>query len=332
MKKNQSLTEWAKSVAKEKNITIEKQIYEGYYYSREHVRNIIYKVTFKGKSAVFKIYDDPRVSYEPFAHQNFLKNNRSKILSAPELYDYEVASPQKGWLLMEFLPNGGVFLKSPLTAAQRVEFLKVYLEYRKHYPAKPTRPLLLAEQLPSAEYHVFRIGCWLDLATKYEASAQLSHTFFPLTAKEFVPLYTKSIQFIRRVFRNRPMEWSHGHFKPIEIFKVNASHYYLTDFAHEKMYPQGYEFGFMVWSDWMTESDWTMAYKKWRKGIYDWVDAFEPVAHKLKINKFNMLARASLVERALGVLLTDVASSDGSFQEKKLRSQYLSRLIVELVL
>lgn len=60
-----------------------------------------------------------------------------------------------------------------------------------------------------------------------------------LKPQEFIPRYEKALKIIRQEFSQRKMVWCHGHFKPHEIFKVpDKDVYYLTDFAHSKMYPK----------------------------------------------------------------------------------------------
>lgn len=325
-----TLEQWAYQIAKKRGFSIKKKIHKGYYYSKDHPRDLIYVGVYKDNSAVLKVYDDPRISYEPLAQKNFLKLNHSKLLKAPAVYDYQMVTCNKGWLIMELLPKNGKFFTSPLDSARRKEFLDVYIEYRKNYPKKPTRPLLMSEKLPADEFHIFRIGRWLEQATKVEANTRLTNTFFHLSIKDFIPLYIRSLQFMHKVFKDRPMQWSHGHFKPKEIYKT-GNRYYLTDFDHEKMYPEGYEFGFIVWSDWLLTGDWKMPYKPWRQGIDNWINDFKSIARKLKINNYGLLMRGCLIERALGTLLADVAASGKSKAEQIQRTNNLLRLIKELI-
>lgn len=323
---------WAKEIVRKTGFVLAKEIYRGEYYSPNKIRNLILAGQYRGKSAVLKIYDDPRLSDEAKAQDSFNKNNKSKILKAPEVYKYETASSKKGWLIMEKLPENGLFFKQPLKPNEREEFLKVYLEYRTKSSNRPTRPLALAENLPAHQFHIFRINRWLQLANDKEAELIMTGKKPVLKPKDFIPRYEKGLALINREFKNRKMGWSHGHFKPHEIFKVPGTEtYYLTDFAHSKMYPEGYEFGFIIWADWIIHADWRMPYSTWRKGISQWLDELKPIAKKLRIEKFPSLMRASLAERCLGTILADVCATDRPRPEKEKRIALIYRFLDELL-
>jgi len=127
------------------------------------------------------------------------------------------------------------------------------------------------------------------------------------------------------------MIYCHGHFKPSEIYKLSKNKYYLLDFAHAKIYPEGYELAFMIWADWMMASDWRLNYGKWYQGIFDWIADFEPIAKELEIEKFSSLIKVSLIERILGTILADVLASERNDEEKRRRLSHLYKLLETLL-
>ena len=155
--KKSNLEIWGEEIAKENNFVIDEKIYQGEYYTADKIRNIIFSGSYKNKPAVLKIYDDPRLTDEPISLENFNKQNKSKILKAPELYDHQIVSLQKGWLIMEKLPEGD-FFQSPLNKDEKKEFLNVYLEYRRNFPTTPSRKFALVENLSASKFHLFRIN------------------------------------------------------------------------------------------------------------------------------------------------------------------------------
>ena len=192
--------------------------------------------------------------------------------------------------------------------------------------------MLLIERLPADQFHIFRINRWLELAAGKEAEAVLSGKKPLLSARQFIPMFDKALSVIRQEFSQRRMIWCHGHFKPHELYKVeNKNLYYLIDFAHSKMYPEGYEFAFIIWADWLMSADWHLPYGKWKQGVYEWVDVFRKTASKLRIKKFESLIRASLIERLIGSILADVCASDQPEKEKEKRLKLLQTLLVELL-
>jgi len=323
---------WAKEIIKKTGFILDKEIYRGNYYSPNKIRNLIFDGHYKKKPAILKLYDDPRLTDEPVAQDNFNKNNKSKILKAPQIYRYQMVSLKKGWLIMEKLPENGFFLKQPLNPSDRKEFLELYLEYRKKSPNRSTRQLVLVENLPAHQFHILRINHWFQLANDKEAELIMAGKTPVLKPKDFIPKYEKCLKLINKEFKNRKMIWCHGHFKPHEIFKVpETKTYYLTDFAHSKMYPEGYESAFIIWADWIMHADWRMNYAKWKKGIDDWLWELQPIAKELKIKNFHSLMKASLVERSLGTILADICATDRPRKEKEKRITLLYRLLKDCI-
>jgi len=306
-------------------------IYTGSYYKKENIRNVIFSGTYKNEPAVLKIYNDQRLTDEPLSLKYFNEKNKSKILSAPKLYDHKIISGRAGWLIVEKLPEDGKFFRQPLAREERKEFLNAYLEYRKYFPKKPHRALTLAEKLRSDEFHIFRINRWFELAVISEEENYLKNRTKVLKPAEFISRDRKALEIIKKEFKNRKMVWCHGHFKPHEIYKISDSKYYLIDFAHSKMYPEGYELGFIIWADWLMGADWKLDYQEWKKGIQEWIGEIKAINKKLKLKRFNSLIKASLLERCLGTILADVTASDRPLKEKIKRIKLLYKLMDDLI-
>lgn len=328
----QTLHQWAQHLAQQTGFKLGQCIYQGEYYTKDKVRDVIYDGAYHGKPAVLKVYDDPRLTDEPAALAAFHQYNTSTILTAPQLYASEMVSPQKGWLIMEKLPDGGQFFASPLKPQEREQFVQLFVEYRRNFPATPTRPLTLAENLPAHEFHLFRISRWFELATTKEQARAVAGEQQLFNASEFIPQYLRGLALIRREFSQRSMVWCHGHFKPKELYQAaDDNRFYLTDFAHTKLYPEGYELAFIVWSDWLMGGDWRMDYGQWKQGVNSWLELFSPVASQLNISEVDRLMTASLTERVIGSLLADICATDRPRNESLARTALLSRLLNELV-
>lgn len=314
MSKNMNIKEInrnIKLIAKKTGFKVGKEIYRGTYYEKNNLRNIIYSGVYKNKPAILKFYNDPRITVEPISLSAYLRTNKSKILTAPTLYKKNIISAHKGWFIAEQIPENYKKYKGPLNKKEREEFLNLFLEYRRHFSIKPTRKLLLVEKLSAENFHIFRINRWLELAQKKEAERAVNNrrTFLDV---EFLGIFEKAILEIRKEFKNRKMIWCHGHFKPQEIFTdKERSKFYLIDFAHTAMFPEGYELAFIVWSDYlMAVNQWRKSFGEWKKGVDDWVSDMEKIAKLLKLKNCKNLIRASLIERIVGAILADIVASD----------------------
>jgi len=211
-------------------------------------------------------------------------------------------------------------------------FIKAFIEYRRNFPYEPTRELVLAENLPAHEFHIFRIGRWFNLANDKEEDVLLKGGARTLNPDEFMSKYVKGLDMIRGAFQGRKMVWCHGHVKPKEIYRPdNQDIVYLTDFAHTKMYPEGYELAFIIWADYLMAADWRLSYHKWREGIYSWIENFREIAKELEINNYDSFIKVCLIERVLGSILADVCASDRPEEEKKVRTNLLMKLLDELM-
>lgn len=327
--KQTKLDIWAEEIFKKTGFIPKKEIKRGIYYSKNNIRDLIFEGEYKGKPAILKIYNDPRITDEPLAQIRFNKQNKSKILKAAEVYDYQMESPNRGWLIMEKLPLRESF-KRPLNPGQREEFLNAYLEYRKNFPTKPERKLELAENLPANKFHIFRIARWFQLAHNKEAELSMAGKKPIIKPKEFIPRYIKALDLIEKEFKNRKMIYCHGLFNPTKIFK-GENGYYLIDFGHNKMYPEGYELSFILWSDWLMEANWKMNFVSWEKGVNEWLALIRKTAQKLKIKNFNSLIKACLAERIMGSILADICATERPRKEKETRIKLLYQLFDKVV-
>ena len=322
---------WAKQIASDTGFVLGEKMYQGTYYTAEYIRDVIYAGTWEGMPAVLKLYNDPRLSDEPLSLESFHQNNQSDLLLAPKLYRFHKDTPKRGWLIMEKLPQDGSFFRSPLSQSEKIAFMDLYMEYRQYFPKLPTRPLTLAEKLPSVEYHRTRIAQWFCLANEKEEERRGKQQDVLLLEEEFLPRYLQIMDRISKEFVDRKMIWCHGHFKPQELYRTNVGTVYLTDFAHTKMYPEGYELAFIVWADRLMAADWCASYDEWKAGIDEWTEIFRAHQRLLGFEAFDRLWRASLLERSIGTVLADITASDKPREEQEGRIAHLYRLIDDLL-
>lgn len=149
--------------------------------------------------------------------------------------------------------------------------------------------------------------------------------------EEFFPRYAIAKEFINKVFADVSLKWSHGHFRPDQVFRLpNRSEYMLIDFGHSKMYPEGYELAMIIWGDHLTKDALFKNYEDWREGIFSWIKDLEPLATRLGYKRYDVLMAASLVERIFGTILADIGATNMALPEKKKKISWLYRLFDEL--
>lgn len=330
MKTKKEMLKWGKEVAESEGFDITEVDSVGVYYEEDKVRNVIYKGNYEDKSAILKVYDDPRFTDEPAALKRFNKQNGSKKIFASEVYSSKIIDPHKGWIIMEKIPDEAKPFESPLNEEERRRFLEAFVEYRKNFPKEATRPNLLVENLSPEEFHHFRMQRWLELANNKEFERELNGEEAVLDKDKFILRYREACKHIKNEFSQRKMEWCHGHFKPPEVFWVEGEEakFYLLDFAHTKYYPEGYELGLTIWADVFMDIEYDDFYKDWQKRVTRWLNMMEEVVvPELEIEDFNSLIRATLLERIMGTVMADITASDVlDREEQQRRIKYLFKL------
>lgn len=330
MAERAALHAWTREIAQRISFQVGQPLYEGLFYTHEQVRNVVYGGTYEGKPAVLKVYDEYRLTDEPRALEEFNRNNKSVLLLAPKVYASEIVHPKKGWLVMERLPEGGAFMQSPLRPEERRVFLGLYREYRRNFPATPWRKLTLVERLSADARILHSMARFLELANAREEESRMRGEEPFLPSDVFLSRYHRALELLREELKTRGSEWGHSHFKPKEIYRAPNDRFYLTDFAHATMHPEGYEMGFVIWADHLMGADWRQPYATWREGVFTWIEELRPLAAEFRISRFDDLIRANLIARVLGAMLADVTASDRPREEKVSRIALLSHLLDEL--
>jgi hypothetical protein len=322
----QPLERWAREICAQHGLVLREELRRTTHDLSAELRNLIWDVQQGDRRAVLKVYDDDVVNVEAESLRDFHRNNRSRVLAAPDLYLYEIASLTKGWLLIERLGNDGRFLESPLEEGERERFVELFCEYRRNFPEGPNRPLALAEMQDAYRFHSFRTMQALEKASTREQQRAFAGDPAVLEHSELLPRLERAMDLIHAAFRERGLHWGHGHFKANDLFSHADGRWTITDFGHTKMVPEGYEEALAIWWDQMVTAA-PAAYDRWRADIDDWAQRFLDAEPGLDRD----LLLASVLERALATILEWIALDDDMTpQDRRDRLERHYRLIDEL--
>ncbi len=316
------------------------------------MRSAVFEVIYHGNPAILKLYHDPRPTYEIEAHLQFEQQNKSKLVFAPKLFDYQILTTHQGWLLMEKIPATCIQFARPASLLQRKELLDVYFEYLRNNPVRPNRTLNMIEHLSANEFHRFRLGRWFALANEEESKLIAKGKESVLSLMRFLPLYEMILKYLDRHFEQIKMNWyAHGLFQSQDIFYLPEKKiFYLTDFCRSGMYPEGYGLSSLIWSDWIVGVRTNISELEFSEGIDKWLDLiFDEYYFKAaqiwslyqksdarktsaNISKVRSLLKASLVERITGTILADItANAKMPIDEKRARVNCLQNYLASIV-
>src|SRR5215203_2263888 len=318
-----ALDAWAQEICKQHDLRRAKELHRTTHDLSDRLRNLIWEVEREEGPAILKVYDDDVVNVEAESLRAFHDSNRSRILSAPDLYLSETVSLTKGWLVIEKLGEGGRFLESPLQGSERDRFIELYCEYRRNFPSGPNRPLALAEAQDAYRFHSFRTMQALETASTREQQRAFAGERPVLEHEELLPRLEAVMDRVRAAFKGRDLHWGHGHFKSSDLFEYADGRWAITDFGHTKMLPEGYEEALAIWWDQMIMGP-AEDYDAWRADIDDWMRRFADAEPELDGD----LLAAGVLERALATVLESIALDDDTPpDERRQRLELHYRLI-----
>ena len=319
----QPLESWANEIVERHGLRCREELRRTTHDLSDRLRNLIWEVDYEGRAAVLKVYEDDVVNVEAESLRAFHESNRSEILTAPDLYLFEVVSLTKGWLLIEKLPDDGGFLESPLERGERRRFVELFCEYRRNFPPSPNRPLALAEAEDAYRFYSYRTMQALETASSREQQRAFVGERTVLEHGELLPRLEAAMDRLRAVFRGRELHWGHGHFKPADVFEYSDGRFAITDFGHTKMLPEGFEEALAIWWDQMIVGE-PQAYDDWRSDIDDWAQHF--LAAEAELNSTHLWG--GVLERALANVLETIALDDEmGAEERRNRLELHYRLI-----
>jgi hypothetical protein len=317
----QALERWARDIAQEHGLDVGSELRRTTHDLSDRLRNVIWEVTYQGRPAVLKVYDDDEVNLEAASLRAFQDTNRSTVLTCPKLYLSETVSLTRGWLVIEKLPDDGHFFESPLEPHERGRFVELFCEYRRHFPREPNRPLALAESQDAFRFHSFRLMQALETASTREQQREFDGQPRVLENDEILPRLERVMTRLSEVFTGRDLHWGHGHFRPSDVYEfADGRRWALTDFGHTKMLPEGYEPALAIWADQMIVVP-TGEYDLWRRELDDWSRRFLEAEPQLVADVLS----AGLLERSLSTVLESITTEEdlsGEERSERLRLHY----------
>lgn len=188
----------------------EKLYYRSSWWTSKEIGAFTYKGAWNDKKAIIKVQGvKPDVS-EIYMIQSFQKNNKSKIIRPPKLYNYLDWNDIQRYeaLVLEDVGHKKV-VSNPANQNEVTEFYKIYKEYRQNCISSPwiEKP---NENLSIAIEKSFR--AWKKISFHL-------YPDHPLRKKDDPELIDRAIKVLSENFKNIEPEFMHGHFSVGDLIK-----------------------------------------------------------------------------------------------------------------
>jgi hypothetical protein len=206
------------------------------------------------------------------------------------------------------------YFAAPLTRQEatqkRQEFIDLLVDYRSHFPFEyqPGMHVSEPESKTADEFHGQRLTAWREkaVATNHKLMDQQQPG---LLTDDRIMLYEQAEELVIEGFKNKQMLWGNGFVWPQNTHKTLDGKFYLSNFAHAKYYPEGYEFIMPVWQDVIAKVNAASTAKQVMEHINIWLQDLLPHAASFKITAVDAIVRPALVERLLGTIYADTIAS-----------------------
>jgi hypothetical protein len=282
------------------NFKIEKEIFRGLIYDKNKIGSIIYKGIWKNKIVVLKIqFLKPEID-EINIIKKFNKQNKSKIIRLPRLYQSAKWNPRTGYgyLIMEYIDAKPIY-QTPLASKKEIKtFVNFYKEYKTKSLIKP----LFKIQLEEKNYYNFikiRAEHWLKIAkTKNKINKETTDCFkkFLSTTKKYSP--------------EIKMQFMHGHLMSRDIYQVSIKKFVLMSNLFWSYRPEYADAVFHLWAGIKSIRDLKVKPKKVINYTQKWLKEYKKLDFIKQDYDFEKKFNIMMLERCIGAMLVDIENQE----------------------
>jgi len=185
-----------------------KVIWKSSYWGTSQVGAVHYLGTYHNQQAVLKIQGVKSEVSEIYMIEQFIAQNRSKIIRPPKLFITLPWNDQQGYeaQIMEYVVGKQVLESKKLQTRENIrEFLKFYLEYRQN--SLPSNPWLPKPSKPDAAKNTQNLF----------STSQKAYPNYPFRKSEDNKLAQKTACLLSQIYKDISLEFVHGHISAYDL-------------------------------------------------------------------------------------------------------------------
>ncbi|MCL5435258.1 MAG: hypothetical protein M1405_02610 [Patescibacteria group bacterium] len=286
------------TVCKNTGFIPQKVIFKGVIFDKDKVGSIIYKGKYKGRSAILKLQGLKPEMDEPEILIAFKKQNKSKIVRLPGLYEYKNWNEEDGYgfLITEFINYPKIYKMPFATDKQMQLFCDFYEEYKTKCLNKPFTKQE-EEDESAADFVVRRVNTW----KKISDHKGLLKEIIPQNAIDDIVNTYKD-------FMSKNLEgnlvFCHGHLSSKDIF-YNGKEFILLSNLYWTWRPEFYDLIFGL--HWCLESlvDENLSFQQYLSFVKKWLSYFYKIPSVAEEKDSKKKINLMLLERTMGAILID---------------------------
>lgn len=287
------------AVTKRTGFVVEREIARGTIYDQRKVGSLIYRGTWRGKSAVLKLQGlRPEVD-ETKMMRCFTVQNQSQCIRVPRPYAHQPWTKARGYgyLITERIEGRKIFEMPFATSRQMREFARFYDEYRRHAVAIPW---FKPETYDALAFTVRRVDHWRKIS---ESKGRLALADYAPYLMRYYPIAIAYLPFTS-------MPFCHGHLSANDIYRMPDGTYVVLSNLYWSYRPRWYDLAFNIWACLQHIRDPKLPFSAVRRYVERWLRVYRTIPVTQEDRHFERNILVLLLERMIGAILVDLGAND----------------------
>jgi hypothetical protein len=275
-------------------------LFKGMIFDPDKIGSIIYKGIYKGKPAVLKLQGLHPETDEVDILIGFKKQNKSKIVRLPDLYEYQKWNEKDGFgfLVTEYVPYPKIH-EMPFPNNEQI---KLFCDFYQEYKTKCLNsPFVITDEVNNAKTFVIkRAETWKKIS---DYKKVLEKTISREEIEKIVNIYKS---FMSKHMESK-MELMHGHLSSKDIL-YNGKEFVLLSNLYWTYRPELYDLMFNL--HWCLEAinDEKFTLDRYVKFVKKWFKYFYQIPFVKADDQAIKNIHLMLLERTMGAILIDTGS------------------------
>ena len=300
-------------VTKKTGFVVKEEIFRGKVHATYTLSTIIYRGTYKGKRAVLKLQGLMIETSELDMINAFERQNKSRIIHAPAVYEFVQWSREKGYgyMISEDVGTKHIYELPFASHEQMSGFCSFYQEYRTKAITSPwvesKNTSLYAGFVLGDDQSKTALSAVKGAVGKWKKDAESRGRLKPGDYNKLVERFNAlADSYVPRI----PVSFMHRELTAQHIFVMPDGSYRLTSNLLWGYRLRWADLAYNIWKSILEIRDTNYTFEELRVYIEDWIAAYKAIPIVKAENDFDKIFRFVLLERVIGIILGDLGSGE----------------------